>query len=43
MMLAVGLSYIQVEYAQNRQYKIALALGSNLNNPQQQLISGIEF
>lgn len=34
---------IQVEYAQNRQYKIALALGSNLNNPQQQLISGIEF
>lgn len=34
---------IRVEYAQNRQYKIALALGSNLNNPQQQLISGIEF
>jgi dihydroneopterin aldolase len=34
---------IQVEYAQNRQYKIALALGSNLNNPQHQLISAIEF
>lgn len=34
---------IQVEYSQARQYKIALALGSNLNNPQHQLISAIEF
>lgn len=34
---------IQVEYSQARAYKIALALGSNLNNPQHQLISAIEF
>lgn len=36
-------SQIKVRYTSNRRYKVALALGSNLNNPQQQLISAIEF
>lgn len=34
---------IKVNYFQPRLYKVALALGSNLNNPRQQLISAIEF
>jgi len=34
---------ISCTYAEQRQHKIALALGSNLNNPKQQLISAIEF
>lgn len=34
---------IQASFTQAREYKVALALGSNLNNPRQQLISAIEF
>lgn len=34
---------ILVNYSQSREYKVAIALGSNLNNPHQQLISAIEF
>lgn len=34
---------IQASFTQKREYKVAIALGSNLNNPRQQLISAIEF
>lgn len=34
---------IQACFTQKREYKVAIALGSNLNNPRQQLISAIEF
>lgn len=34
---------IQASFTQSREYKVAIALGSNLNNPRQQLISAIEF
>lgn len=34
---------IQANFTQEREYKVAIALGSNLNNPRQQLISAIEF
>jgi dihydroneopterin aldolase/2-amino-4-hydroxy-6-hydroxymethyldihydropteridine diphosphokinase len=34
---------ILVKHSKCRQYKVALALGSNLNNPSQQLITAIEF
>lgn len=35
--------YIKCHYSKKRLYKIALALGSNMNNPRQQLISAIEM
>lgn len=35
--------YIKCHYYKKRSYKVALALGSNMNNPRQQLISAIEM
>ncbi|MDD3266694.1 MAG: 2-amino-4-hydroxy-6-hydroxymethyldihydropteridine diphosphokinase [Burkholderiales bacterium] len=35
--------YIKCHYHKKRSYQIALALGSNMNNPRQQLISAVEM